>query len=300
MLYQGKEVKVLVVFPQIKPEAIEAARNIKLISGPLPPLKELEYGQDEVNDIVKILDADLLSGKRATIHNFIDSLRGGADIVWLITHAMEEGWFLSDGLVDASETTSLIRSSGAFLTVLNTCSSYEVARTAARELGTAFICTVKPVPDRQAFVTGVLLAQNLAAGYDYVTAYNLAKPGQNSTYELIEATPNMNPIRDPSSGKSQSPYNPPIDNETLTRFTKSVEDMDIIVNGSPRLGIPGMRTQLSGLEVKIETRLLAVEGEIVKLKNLQAVRNWLLWGFGATTLILSISIGVLILQAVNR
>lgn len=288
MQYQGRDIRVLVVFPDLSNIGGDnQARDLKIIS--MPGMGFLPYAMDEVENIRRLLDADLLSGKRATLSGLIDQLAPGYDIVWLITHGQEEGWYLSDGLVSASETTALIRSCGAWLTVMNSCSSEKVARSAAREIGSAFICTVIEVPDRVAFTTGVLFAQKLAAGYTYRQAYDLAKPGQNRIYELIEGTKRqMPPVREPD--REYYDKTPIVDPDTVMQFIKSVEEMDIIVNGSPRLGIPGIRTSVLG----IETDLKGIKVELAEIKTRQRFRNWLIWGFGLAVIVLSATQGILL------
>lgn len=286
MMYLGKEIRVLVVFPNVKEAISDYMRDVKLTS--VVKSDNLDYGIDEVTELAGLLRADFLFGKKATIKGLIDALAKGCDILWLITHATEDGWFLSDGIVNASETTTLVRSSGVFLTVMNTCSSFRVAIAAAKEIGSAFVCTVKEVPDRQAFITGVIFAQKLVAGYDYTSAYELAKPGQNSTYELIEARKSMAPAIYPQP----NPGSQFVDLEVMAKFVKSVEDIDIMINGSPRLGAPGIKTTIAGLE----TRLDKISLDIIDIRKSQQVRVWLLWSFGISTFALSLSIILLVIR----
>lgn len=283
MLYQGKEVHALVIYPSVA-EAI-AKRRIKK-GLPEIPVNELEYGMDEVMQIVNLLDADLLAGRQATLHGLLDILAKGYDIVWLITHAEPEGWFLSDGIVSVSETTTLIRSSGTFLTIMNTCSSIQVAERAATELGTAFICTISEVPDRTAFITGVIFAQKLASGLDYVRAYQLAKPGQNDTYKLIEATEPMADER----GRFRQQGNAKPDSETWVKFARSVEELDIIVNGAPRIGLIGLKDIIKTLQARLDT----ITVELSEIKDRQKVRNWLMWGMGVTIIALLLTVSILV------
>lgn len=294
MIYGGKEIKVLVVFPTVK-DAVKAYLTKLDPKNEAISVNELEYGIDEVNSLCELLDAKPLLGRKATIIGLIDELAVGYDIVWLITHAVPEGWFLGDGLVDASETTSLIRSTGAFLTVMNTCSSIDVAKAAAKELGTAFICTVKRVPDRKAFITSVLFAQKLAAGYDYATAYELAKPGQNSTYELIKSRKPM-PPRDPSKPVYTEPSQNSIDPEVMMQFVKTVQDMDIIVNGSTRLGLPGFRASVSSMEAELKM----IAKDIAEMKSRQAFRNWWLWGYGLAIILLMASEALILFLVITK
>lgn len=249
--YQGHdgELSAVVVFP----DAAEGI-NVERRKNGLAPIEvaPLQYGLAEVNEIVLSLNARLLAGPKATILGLIDALKDGTDILYVISHGEEKGFYLNDGLVVASELTSLVRSSGAFLTILNTCSSSKVAEIVALELGTAVIATVEEVPDRQALLTGILFCQHLAAGYDYVTAYELAKPGQNRVYVLIEARTDMSDRqgRQPRDQRP-APYTRapmPIDNETLTRFIAIVEDLDVIVNGSTRLGLAPLKDTVANLQ----------------------------------------------------
>lgn len=289
MRYQGKEIRVVIVFPVIETIQVGIQRNLKLES---VVLEGLEYGLDEINQIASLLNAETLIGKRATLHNLLDMLEPGCDIVWLITHATEAGWYLTDGLVDAAETTAILRSCGAFLTVMNTCSSIEVARQSAKEIGSAFICTVKEVPDRKAFITGVLFAQKLAAGFSYQEAYALAKPGQNRLYELIEAR--QMPQRDGNQDffdKSMM-----VDPETLMRFIKSVEEMNIILNGSPKLGVLGVRSTLLTLEGDVKKAL----GEIVAIKAQYTSWRWIAWGSAIGLLIVLITQALLLFLVMSR
>ena len=289
MLYQGREIRVLVVFPAIERITVQPARDIRLESISLPALV---YGLDEVNEIVRLLKADTLTGKRATLLNLVDELRNGCDIVWIISHADENGWYLTNEIVDTADTTALLRSCGAFLTVMNTCSSIELAKKAAAEIGSAFICTVKEVPDQKAFLMGTLFAQNLAAGYSYREAYDLAKPGQNQTYVLIEAE-EMPPPRDSNSYVDKSNL---VDPETIMRFVKSVEEMDIILNGSPKLGIPGVRTSLLNLEGDVKKALL----DIADIKTQQRILRWQVVASSIGLLVVLITQGILLFLTVGR
>lgn len=294
MNYGGRdEFKTLIVFPN----AAEAIIKHRLDKGlPAVEVKELGYGNDEVAEIANLLHARLLSGRKATLHGFLDMLAEGWDVIWLITHGEEEGWYLSDGIVSVSETTTMIRSSGIFLTVMNTCSSEKVAREAARELGTAFICTVREVPDRQAFITGVIFAQKLAAGLDYVTAFEKARPGQDSTYVLIEARRGMTldrperPERPERLDRERYPSRGTMpDAETLIRFIRSVEDLDAIVNGSPRLGLPALKDVVKSLAEDIAE----IKATLISIQDKQRIRTWMLWSMLIAIVLLLITVAVL-------
>jgi hypothetical protein len=228
------------------------------------PTSDLALVGDEVMQVVNTLGAKLLQGARANIHGLLDILQQGWDLVWFATHGDETGIHLSDGILSASEITSLIRSAGVSLTVFNTCSSYEVAHTIHRELKTAFVATVKKVPDRTAYITGALFAQKLAEGLDFEAAYEAAKPGQNSTYTYLPAKGIVMPP--PYERRNAGDADP------LVRLNEIVEQLDAIVNGSVRFHIPGLVKSNELLGQKID--LLTVE--VATLKANQKLNRRLL------------------------
>lgn len=255
--------KVLVIFPD--PAKGIAQRRIDL---GLPPLevKQLQFGIDEVVELVNRLDGTLCAGRKATLSGLLDYFEESWDIVWIITHGEEAGWYLSDGLVNASEMIGMIRACGAWLTVMNTCSSEDVARKAATELGTAFLATITEVPDRQAFITGVLFVQKLAAGYDYVEAWESVKPGQAHPYLLIEGRGQM----PPNANERLRSRNP--DEDTLQKFIASVQELDLILNGSERLGVPGVKAVVK--EIKEELAVIRLQLDAIQRR--QQIRNWIM------------------------
>lgn len=294
MNYNGRNLyKVLVIYPDAA-KAISEDRARKGL--PEIPIENLKYGAEEVSIIVNELGARLLPGARATIHGLLDILAEGWDIIWIITHGEERGWYLSDGIVNVSELTSLIRSSGTFLTVMNTCSSYEVAKRAAIELGTAFICTLTEVPDRQAYIAGVLFAQKLSEGYDYVTAYQLSEPGQEHPYVLIEGRGITMPERPSFSDNRRGEG---IDTQTLRKFIRSVEELDHIINGSDRLGLPSLKDVVWAMrdDVKvIKDKLRDIEKFQLEIERRQKIRNIYFWGMGIIIVILIAIVAVLAIR----
>lgn len=292
--YNHDDPRIVVVFPQVA-DAIAQYRE----SRNLPEIKvdELKYGMDEVMVIVNLLGAQLCTGKQATIHGLIDILAEPTDILWILTHGIEEGWFLNDGIVTASETTSLLRSAGVFLTVMNSCSSYEVAQTCADELETAFICTVTEVPDRQAFISGVLFARHLASGLDYVSAWERSKPGQKHPYVLIEAkglrSMNPNPRK-----AGMPPEN--FDMSTIRRFIESVSELEKIIYGDSRFGLLPMREITNQLQKDLNTikdkDLVNIVAKIDDVIQQQKVRNFWLIAQSVVIVILIIIVSIFVLQ----
>lgn len=281
----------LVVYPSVTNAILERRATLDL---PSIPIKDLEYGMDEVMQIVNLLDAKLLSGKQATIHGLLDILAQGWDGIWIISHAEEEGWYLSDGIVNASETTALIRSSGTILLVMNTCSSYEVARKVSKELEVPVICTIKEVPDRQAFITGVIFAQKLASGFDYETAYGLAKPGQNSTYELITVDKPMNP-----NDRGRSSQNSTPDAQAFQKFAESVAELERIVYGSSRLGLAPLRELTVNLQKdvsKLDAKMVEMQNKLMEIQKAQQDRNRIFFVMTFVIVALLVSVGLLVFR----
>jgi hypothetical protein len=229
-----------------------------------PSNPDLLMLSDEVMQVVNTLGARLLQGARANVHGLLDILREGWDIVWFASHGDERGIYLSDGVITASEITSLIRSAGVVLTVFNTCSSYEVAHKIFGELKTTFVCTVKPVPDRVAYVTGVLFAQKIADGLDFQSAYEAAKPGQNSTYTFLGAKGQV--MSPPAFDKARS------EGDSTSRLQEIVEQLDAIVNGSSRYHIVGLVKSNESLGAKME----ALTAEVAQLRENQKLNRRLL------------------------
>lgn len=222
------------------------------------PKTDLLLVDDEVQQVVNLLGAKVLQGSQATIHGLLAILREPFDIIWFATHGDEAGVLLADGKLATSEITTMIRSAGAQLTVLNTCSSLPVALTIHHELKTAFVCTVKKVPDRTAFITGTVFAQKLASGLSFHESYLAAKPGQNTTYTFLG-----------DEGRKMTPpknsNNPPTASGPAARFEEIVEQLDVIVNGSVRYNVPGLAKSMG----EFAEGMKSIERRVEKLEEEQ-------------------------------
>jgi CHAT domain len=165
-------------------------QNVALIA----PASNLSYVEDEVRAVSAALRPASLRGE-VTLQNVVDLLSSRSwDIVWFSAHGGREGVQLSNGEVLPSDRLiPLIRSCGARLVVFNTCESELIAYRTYEETGAVVIGTITTVGDPTAFVTGTLLAKNLAAGMEIIDAYNRSRPGEasNSQYKIYnrKATP---------------------------------------------------------------------------------------------------------------
>lgn len=147
----------------------------------------LQGATNEVRAVALALHPVPLSGT-VTRKDVLDALSGHVwDVVWFATHGDEHGIMLSDGAVSIADLTAIARNSGAYLLVLNSCSSRYIGLEIHYELGLDVITTEAPADDMSAYQTGAFLARNLAAGLTVVDAYERSKPGQNALYHLFSA-----------------------------------------------------------------------------------------------------------------
>lgn len=284
MIYLDDEINVVVVYPNRVGEAITKWRQEKGL--PAIEVKELQYGMSELQRVVNPLRATLLTEDDATINGLLTHLSGTVDILWVISHGAQEGFFLNDGLVNASELTSLLRSADTFLCVLNTCESYETAHQIAWEMDVAILCTISEVPDRTAFISGALFARHLAAGLDYVTAWEKAKPGQEHPYQLFQARREMNP-RVPSI----PPIGRPLE-ETVYQLEQSVRDLQGIVRGSPDMGLKPLRQMVNEMASDISL----IKDEMREIKKIQNERSRLNWWILIALVVIGLAVIWLVFQ----
>ena len=225
-----------------------------------PTMPGLGLVPDEVMQVVNILDAHLLQGSRANIHGILDILAHEWDVVWFATHGNEQGIQLADGLLQTSEITALMRSAGVQLTVLNTCSSEEIARAMYAELGTNFVATLRDVPDRTAYITGVMFARGLARGLGFGEAYAAAKPGQNSTYLFLGDN-------EPSMSSNERPRR--VEDELAT-IKAGLLRIESIVSGNPQWNVYGLVPKARDLEVELRDLRNKVEQLIADVLIMRA------------------------------
>lgn len=151
----------------------------------IAPAFGLPAAADEARAISLALHPVILSGN-VSRRDVLDALRShNWDIIWFVSHGNESGIQLSDAALPTSDLTAIVRSSGAWLIVLNTCSSRLIGLELHYELGVSVITTVGVVDDLAAYQAGALLAQELAETHDVVAAYEASRPGQNANYLLF-------------------------------------------------------------------------------------------------------------------
>lgn len=159
----------------------------------IAPKTDLVLVEAEVAAVVNYLRAILLNGD-LTADDVLNKLEEQWDVIWFAAHGDEEGIHLSDGPLSSSLLTSFIRTAGASLVVFNTCSSFQVAQAIYNELLIDLVCTIRPIPDREAFFTGKQFAIHLGRGLSPHEAYLEAKLGGNKDYVFMNrrerATPN--------------------------------------------------------------------------------------------------------------
>ena len=149
------------------------------------PKTDLEYSDEEVTQVVNLLSPMLLHGN-VTSEDVLEAVQDGSwDIVWFATHGDEYGIFLTDGPLDPSMLTPLLRLSDAKLVYLNTCHSLPIALAIQNEFLTDFICTVQEVPDKVAYFTGRQFAFHISRGANFFESYAGARPGRNDKFVYL-------------------------------------------------------------------------------------------------------------------
>lgn len=157
--------------------------NVLLIA----PDLGLPAALDEVRAVSAALRPVILSGE-VRRRDVLEALRGHTwHVAWFATHGDATGIQLSDGPIAVSDLTAVVRASGAWLVVLNTCSSRLIGLELHYELGVSVITTQTEVTDVTAYQTGALLAQALAENSDPVAAFSASKPGQGQNYLLFHS-----------------------------------------------------------------------------------------------------------------
>lgn len=277
--YRGRSYpKILIVYPDTYDPAATPTRDIRL-------LPTLPNAIDEVMQVVNLLGAHLLTGQRCDIHGLLDALAEGWDILWLVTHCDGAGWYLRDGPVPVSVTVPLVRTAGIWLTVMNTCASMTIARQVADELDTAVIATISSVPDRQAMILGTLFAQQLAAGLDYVEAFEQAQPGEtNNPYRLVEARGQSDMGRDRPNAQRVE--------DELANIKESLRRVEAIVSGNPQWNVEGLVSTVRDLRAKVE-QLIA---DVMTMRANQLFNRRLLIGVSLICAALLVAVAILVAQ----
>lgn len=248
------------------------------------PDTDLEFVKSEVMQVVNQLRAKILQGPEATLHGLLSILSEPFDIIWFATHGDENGVYLTGGLVSTSEITTMVRSVGASLVVFNTCSSRSVALTIYDELRIQFICTVKKLPDRTAFVTATIFARKVASGLSFREAYEAAKPGQNHTYLFLPEE------REESMPQPERP--PRQLDDDMHHLNNLVRRLEIIILGSNDYNVKGLAPTVR----EIVDKLNDVIEDVRIMKGNQQFNRRVLTGIAILSVIMLIAMLVFIYQ----
>jgi hypothetical protein len=250
------------------------------------PPSDLAMAANEVQQVVNILGAKLLQGDDADIHGILNMVATPFDIVWFAAHGSAEGVYLKDGILNTSEITTLVRSSGAQLVVMNTCSSRNVALGIYDELKIPLVCTIAEVPDRTAFITGTIFARKIAEGMEFREAYEAAKPGQNRRYTFL-----------PEEGRVMAP--PPERSnrieDDITSLAALVRRLEILVTGNADYNVEGLTITVRTLSKKVDQ--LLVDFGIMKSNQMFNRRVLIFLAFLSVSLL--IAVAVLVYQRVT-
>lgn len=220
----------------------------------IAPKTDLLLVDSEVSAVVNHLRASLLNGELGADDVLNKLAEQTWDVIWFAAHGDEKGIRLKknnvEEILSAALLTSFIRTAGASLVVFNTCSSYQVAQAIYNELLIDFVCTIRPIPDKDAFFTGKSFAIHLSRGKTPHEAYLSAKMGGNMDYIFISKRETPVPPAAASSGE-------------IAILSEEVRRLARLIDGDPlnREDDPGLRKMVrdQGQEIsslRIEVRFL--------------------------------------------
>jgi len=227
------------------------------------PKTDLYYAEVEVRKVEQYLNPYILEGDNVTSTRFLETLlRSKYDLIWMATHGSKDGFFLSDGLISSSRFASDVKASGATDLFLNTCESFQTAVLINNNLAVNLICTVKEVPDLEAFETGLRLAYHLSQDLPFDESFELSKPVDNKFYLFL-----------PARFKMRKRDRIGMDDSRL--ILKKEEDLQedikrliILVEGDKRFNVKGILPMITDLDnriVKAENRLSLVTTALISL-----------------------------------
>lgn len=225
-----------------------------------PRLEELPNIDREIAGVVNSgLAVRLLNGNVGRVDVVREISNGEYDLLWLATHGVQEGVYLSDGILDASSLITYVVSNGIKSVFLNTCDSVLVANSVAQGAGADVIATVGPVGDREAFQTGALLAKHLAGGNDFRAAYELSKPGRNDSYIFLSGAPRTAPRRGGGGVDTQSAM--------LAHVEQQLRRVTTLIDGDATYGIAGIRKDLAQVLAMTQAAQSEMDGLRAELRS---------------------------------
>lgn len=171
---------------------------------------------------------------------------GKYDVLWLATHGDASGIMLTSEIITPSAIISIIRGSGVKLVFLNTCSSVATATAIQNEANIDVICTITDVPDIEAYRTGALFAAKLLQTGSFRRAYELSKPGRNSTYVYLSG---VGPVE---NGNSE-----------FQQLRKTVDEIETASRARDASEVHRKTTELAAISKRID----AHDGEIGQIKG---------------------------------
>lgn len=210
----------------------------------IAPKTDLVLAEKEVTAVATTLRSEVLQDY-VSANMVLDKISRGWDIVWFMTHGVEDGVLLSDGPLSASALTTFIRTADARLVVLNTCESIDVALKIHNELLTNLICTLREVPDEEAFLAGRALAFHLSQGKSFSAAYLASKPGQNTNYVFLVGKDKESPSMALSSSSPYRANREPVDH------TEAIRRLEALVSGDKLWGHDGLINQVRELNERL-------------------------------------------------
>ena len=214
------------------------------------PDTDLKYVSDELESVVNILGAQLLSGS-VGLKQLIDKIRTyRPQLIIISSHGSMEGILLSDGYINADLLKPILSTTPVELVYLNTCDSYAIADQIFNELPTAFACSLREVEDRLAYVTMATFAHHLSAGKSYVDAWLLSRKGGSGNFAFwpsastVTGSTPMPKITNENSGTTRNGMGQ-IDN-----LHEEVSRLSYLIFGNEEWQIPGLLPTTAKLQAR--------------------------------------------------
>lgn len=140
---------------------------------------------EQIQDIVTALRPTPLLGT-VTRYDVTRALNAAQyDVIWMACHGGPGGIELSDGPMSGDTLAQLLRGHPLKLIYLNTCSNAQVALDLHDATSAPVICTINPVDVHTAYFSGATLARYLSGGMTARMAFEMSRPGHDTTYRMI-------------------------------------------------------------------------------------------------------------------
>lgn len=193
-----------------------------------PTVPDLPWAEAEVGAIEHMpgLDVTPRFGNVTADDVLYDMGQGRYKGFWFAGHASAKGLILTNGVLSADELAPMLRGRIDWI-FLNTCESQEIAKRLRRDTGAAVVATIRELPDKVAYQTGVIFAQWMAVTGDVALAHEKSRPSGQRVY-IYEAG-ETKVVQQPDIQKILERLVRLIDGDPALRMVGLVDKMDAVI-----------------------------------------------------------------------